>query len=75
MSWKKLELEKPIAYENGDWDGKRSDNVLCVDTDGLFHIARMYEGFMDGSEFCDFYDERDFEVDNVVMWMYIPELF
>jgi hypothetical protein len=75
MSWKKIEVEKPIAFESGNWDGKRSNFVLTASKDGNYSIARMYEGFMDGSHFCDFYDERDYEVENVEYWMPIPELF
>jgi len=35
----------------------------------------MYEGILDGSEFCDFYDERDFEIDYVAFWTEIDSPF
>ena len=35
----------------------------------------MYEGVLDGSEFCDFYDKNDFEVKNVEYWTEIDSPF
>jgi hypothetical protein len=35
----------------------------------------MYEGVLDGSEFCDFYDQKDFEIKNVEYWTEIDSPF
>ncbi len=71
MDWKKITNETPIVFESGDWDGLRSDFVLVRDIYADYHIARMYEGFMDGSKFENFYDTNDFEIETVVQWCYI----
>jgi len=68
MIWYKLKEKRPLATKRGEWDGLKSDEVLVQDKNGDYHIAVMYEGFLDGSEFCDFYDTRDYEIDNVVYW-------
>jgi hypothetical protein len=64
----------PIAYETGDWDGKRSDEVVAVDDIGRKHIARVYEGIMDGSEFKDWVDGDDYIIDReIIKWLSLPE--
>ena len=64
MIWNKLTEKRPLAYITGMFDGKKSDKVLVYDRSRNYHIAEMYEGFLDGSEFCDFYDERDYKIEN-----------
>jgi hypothetical protein len=73
--WKRIEEETPHAYQTGNWDGLRSEEVLVSDREGVLHVARMYEGTMDGSHFRDFYNNRDFEVYEVTHWCKIPMLF
>lgn len=69
MIWHKIKNKKPAATEKGFWDGKRSDLILVSTLYEKIHIARMYEGILDGSEFCNFYDENnDAEIENVVQW-------
>jgi hypothetical protein len=75
MNWNNVKNKKPIAAESGDWDGLRSDKVLVCDKYGTYHIAVMYEGFLDGSDFCDFFDNHDFEVKDVVFWLEIKAPF
>ena len=75
MIWKEIKKEKPIAYKSGDWDGLKSDKILVATMSDKYHIVEMYEGIMDGSEFCDFYDDRDFEVKNVLYWIEIDSPF
>lgn len=70
MEWVDINEETPICYEEGDWDGLRSEEVLVI-SEGVYKVARMYEGFMDGSKFADFYTEEDFEVNNVTEWCVI----
>jgi hypothetical protein len=73
--WKKLSEKKPHSYQTGNWDGKMSDEIIFADKDGYLYIGRCYQGVMDRSEFCSFYDQNDFEVDNVTHWAEIPSLF
>jgi hypothetical protein len=66
--WVSVNDRTPHAWESGNWDGKRSDKVLCQDSKGEYHIAEVYEGTLDGSRFVNWYDSRDYEIDNVVKW-------
>lgn len=75
MIWNKLTEKRPLAYKTGMYDGKKSDKFLVADQYGKYSIAEMYEGFMDGSEFCDFYDTNDFEIKNVEYWTNIESPF
>lgn len=68
MIWYKLEKKQPIATEKGCWDGLKSDKMLVATRSGNIHVAVMYEGILDGSEFRCFYDDRDFEIEHVVFW-------
>lgn len=64
----------PVAYERGDWDGLRSDEVIAVDDIGRKHIARIYQGVLDGTEFCDWVDNTDYIIDReIVKWAKIEE--
>ena len=73
MTWNDASKIKPLAYKVGGWDGRKSDKVLVCTFGGKFHVAEMYEGILDGSEFCDFYDDRDFYIPNVRYWTNIDE--
>ena len=75
MIWYKLKEKRPLAYKTGLFDGKKSDKVLVADQYGKYHIAEMYEGILDGSEFRDFYDQKDFEIKNVEYWTEIDSPF
>lgn len=75
MIWNKIENKKPLAYMTGGWDGKKSDKVLVCTRSGRYYVAEMYEGILDGSEFCDFYDDRDFEIKSVAFWTEIDSPF
>ena len=75
MIWNNIKDKKPLAYKTGMFDGKKSDKVLVADEFGKYHIAEMYEGFIDGSDFCDFYDDRDFEIKNVEYWCELESPF
>lgn len=68
MIWYKIENKKPLAVKTGGWDGKKSEKVLVCTRSGKLYVAEMYEGVLDGIQFCDFYDERDFEIQNVAFW-------
>ena len=71
--WKKLPEQKPNSYKTGNWDGKKSDEILLCDNRGYFYVGTCYQGIMDGSEYCDFYDENKF-IENVTHWCKIPTL-
>lgn len=61
---------KPLAYKTGNWDGKQSDTVIAIDETGNYHIAVYYEGFMDGCEFKDWYNESDYLIETkITHWM------
>ena len=47
--------------EKGDWDGERTDLMLLKDENGKKCIGRAYYGFIDGSEFIDWYDSNDYD--------------
>ena len=70
--WNRITDKKPHSYETGNFDGKKSDQLLFCDDNGKYFVGVCYQGFMDGSEFCDIYDENDFEVENAVYWAEIP---
>lgn len=67
--------EHPITYETGAWDGKRSDVLILLLENGRYATGRLYSGFMDGSEFNDWYDDTDSEIEltNVEAWAVIPK--
>ncbi len=74
MSLISIKKEQPMCWQSGDWDGKRSDLILCVDEREEYHLARYYKGFMDGSNFCDWYDKDGFSIQpEVLYWMYLPK--
>lgn len=68
-SWKKIEQSKPICFKRGDWDGLKSDELICKTSIGGKFVGVAYE--VDGVlEFYTMIDEYFF--DNVVEWMDIP---
>ncbi len=71
--WIDIEDRKPIAYEVGNWDGKRSDLFLGQCKHGIYYIGVMYEGFLDGNNFCNFYDKNDYEIRNLIKWKPITD--
>ncbi|WP_027381862.1 hypothetical protein [Epilithonimonas caeni] len=75
MDWKNLSKEKSICTQTGNWDGKKSDELIVRDYKGNYYIAVCYQGFIDGSEFCEFFDYNDFQIDGVIFWATIPEPF
>ncbi len=73
MNWINTKENTPITYKTGDFDGKNSDPVLVVDNDCKISIAYLCEGFMDGSEFSDWYDEKEYLLDKIpIYWMPLP---
>ena len=69
--WISVEDRFPNAHETSVWwDGRKSDSVIVELVNGKHEVAHLYSGFMDGSEFNDWYDNGGFELDDkVVKWM------
>ncbi len=71
--WIEVNERMPITYISGNFDGKNSDQVIVETKDGKRYLAHFNDGFMDGSEFKDWYDDRDYLIDvPVIRWMKIP---
>ena len=68
QKWISVEDEMPIPWEQGHWDGKRSDFVLAKNKLRDVFIARTYEGYLDGSHFCDFVDRNDNILSDIIEW-------
>lgn len=69
--WNKVTQYAPLAWETGNWDGKRSNVIICKDLHGIIYIARVYEAEIDG-EYCrEFAELNDFIIKDVVEWKYI----
>jgi hypothetical protein len=68
MIWYDVSKKKPLATETRCCDGKRSDKILVCTRSRQYHVAVMYHTIMDGSETFDFYDDRDYEIQNVQYW-------
>jgi hypothetical protein len=75
MVWHLLSKKAPIAYITGCFDGEKSDKILVCTFSGKYHVVEMYEGVLDGVSFRDFYDDRDFKIDNVQFWTEIDSPF
>lgn len=66
--WRYTQEEMPICFEKGEWDGERSDYVIAEDDGGKFHIAILYSGFMDGSDFNNWYDADSYDLEDIIKW-------
>ena len=70
--WVLISERKPLAFIRGEWDGLKSNQILVKDQDGNIFVAVMYEGRIDGVDFCDFYETTyDFEINNIIQWKLI----
>lgn len=70
--WNDIKEKKPFCYKSGFWEGNMSDQIILRDKDGKHYIGVCYEGYLDGSEFCDFYDNEDCGLLNITHWSEIP---
>ena len=66
--WFPILEELPAGTETGLWDGVKSDFVIARRANGDWFKAKTYSGIMNGCEFCDWFDERDFELTGIVEW-------
>lgn len=69
ISWTDITKEQPLCYEDGEWDGRRSDPVVVKDKDNNFYIVTRYHGILDGSVFSNYYTEDNIEITGIVGWM------
>lgn len=69
--WISIHKRTPLTYEAGNWDGRRSDNVLVECRDEKYHVCKAYEGTLDGHYFLEFWNDRDMQVTNIIKWKYI----
>lgn len=70
--WNKLSDRKPNSFQLGNFDGLKSEKIFFADSIGSVYVGECYQGIIDGSEFCDFIDQYDNEILDVVMWAEIP---
>lgn len=76
MEWININKEKPICTQTGNWDGRKSEELIVRDFKGNHHVAYCYQGFMDGVDFCDFYtSESEYQIDGVIFWAKIPDAY
>ena len=74
MDWINTNEQKPLAYMTGMYDGKKSDEVIAEDENGKRYLATYYEGYLDGENFEDWYDNRDNYINKrIVRFLLIPE--
>lgn len=74
MNWIYTKDRKPLTYLEGHWDGKMSDQVIAEDKDGTRYLATYCEGFLDGENFEQWYDDKDCEIiSEIVRYLKIPE--
>ena len=72
VEWINVKDKTPLCYIRGEWDGKRSDEIIVEDKDGTKFLATVYEGTMDGSHFIDWISDSDYTIEFPVKWMKIP---
>ena len=70
--WNKVSERKPNSFNSGNFDGLKSEKIFFADTLGNVYVGECYQGVLDGSEFCDFVDQYDDEIFDVVLWAEIP---
>lgn len=76
FEWNNINKEKPLCTQTGDWDGKKSDEIIVRDFKGNHYLVFCYQGFIDGSDFCDFYtSQNDYQIEGVLFWSLIPDVF
>ena len=73
--WKRVDVEKPICYKTGDWDGKQSDEILVKDSKGNHFVVNCYEMEINGEPHYYFYDSGDFEIEKLIFWANIPQVY
>ncbi len=74
MKWEYIKNGTPTTYESGDWDGLRSDEYVIETDTGNKYIARLYEGYMDGSSFQEWYENAVWGISGeVVRYLKLPE--
>lgn len=72
--WREADLHVPVCREllvsGSDWKEYRSEDVLCLDEYGDYHIAYVHEVRYDDGE--SFYEWLGHEGGDIVCWQYLP---
>lgn len=71
--WKNVADELPITLPRHGWDGKVSDLVLMRNSEGRIFVGYFNQGFMDGSEFNEWYTENEFTISGINYWCEIHD--
>lgn len=71
--WINVADKLPLTLPRQGWDGKVSDLVLMRNSEGRIFVGYFNHGFMDGSEFNDWYEENEFTVHGINYWCEIPD--
>lgn len=67
--WIDINKDWPLCFETGDWEGKKSDKLLFIDSKGDRFIGECYQG----DDYTDIYDEKGYIRDNVTHYQTLPE--
>lgn len=69
VKWVLIKDKLPLCYKTGNWDGQQSDQVLIEYVSGGYDVAVLYEGFIDGSNYSDWYDTNGLSiVESIKQW-------
>ena len=69
-----VEQSEPHCYHIGDYDGKKSDQILFTDGNKIYS-GECYKGIIDGNKFLDFYESTGgYEIKNVTHWLDLSKL-
>src|SRR5690606_39837009 len=74
--WVSVKDRLPMAWEVGNWDGKRTDEVLIRKTGDRYTIGRLYTGVLDGRVFTDWIEgKEEWGIDSgeVTHWQPLPQ--
>lgn len=73
--WNSIADSMPLCTQTGDWDGKKSDEILVLTKDYIPFICTCYEGILDGSKYFIILDQDDCDITQFVLyWAEIPPL-
>lgn len=73
--WNSIADTMPLCTETGDWDGKKSSEILLHTTDYKPLVGVCYDIFLDGSHFFMFLDQDDCDITQFVThWAEIPDI-
>lgn len=71
--WINVADKLPLTLPRNGWDGKVSDLVLMRNSEGRIFVGHFNDGFIDGTEFNEWYTENEFTVHGINYWCEIPD--